>query len=344
MSIPLVPITPRRAVDDFTTPESREASDEEPYGGEEEGRYFSDAERRLAFNPNHASALRSRLFANTGQNLDNPDELHSPLKHTIYDLMEDPTSSTAAFVVHVFTTSLIVLSAVITVLETLPPFHSTPSLVWFGLETALVVCFTVEYLCRAFAHSETQSSLWKWMTSFFSVIDLLAILPYYIEIALQADTNEFFRFSILRTSRLLRVFRPFRYSNTILLTIEVMYLSMKRSKDALLALGFFVLMVLIVFSTLLYFAERGSWDASLDTFVDSDGNPTQFESIPGAAWFVLVTITTVGFGEIIPRTILGRFFTIPLLLFGLLLIALPSFVLGRQFSAVWEAMAARGAG
>ena len=81
-----------------------------------------------------------------------------------------------------------------------------------------------------------------------------------------------FRFSILRTFRLLRVFRPFRYNSTLLLyvpfslvlplfanarswefsTIEVMYLSFRRSKDALLALGFFVLMVVIVFSTLLY--------------------------------------------------------------------------------------------
>jgi hypothetical protein len=126
-------------------------------------------------------------------------------------------------------------------------------------------------------------------------MDLLAIFPYYIEIALQKDTvslspltpprlivlsdalrhisqSTLFRFSILRTFRLLRVFRPFRYNSTLLLcvsislvslllanarshelsTIEVMFLSFRRSKDALLALGFFVLMVVIVFSTLLY--------------------------------------------------------------------------------------------
>ena len=126
-------------------------------------------------------------------------------------------------------------------------------------------------------------------------MDLLAIFPYYIEIALQKDTvslsplipprlivlsdalrhitqSTLFRFSILRTFRLLRVFRPFRYNSTLLLcvsvslvffllanarshelsTIEVMFLSFRRSKDALLALGFFVLMVVVVFSTLLY--------------------------------------------------------------------------------------------
>ncbi|CCO26625.1 Potassium voltage-gated channel subfamily B member 2 [Rhizoctonia solani AG-1 IB] len=95
---------------------------------------------------------------------------------------------------------------------------------------------------------------------------------------------------------------------------------------------------LVVFSTLIYFAERGTWDTTLETFVNSDGDPTQFDSIPAAAWFVLVTITTVGYGDIIPRSFLGRLLSVPLLLFGLLLIALPSFVLGREFAAVWEYM------
>lgn len=113
--------------------------------------------------------------------------------------------------------------------------------------------------------------------------------------------------------RLLRVFRPFRYNHTILLcvrlsslmrlkadniprTIEVMYLSVRRSQHALLAIGFFVVMILTVFSTLLYvllfssrprtdtsglqysryFAERGTWDEALDAFINVDGDPTQF--------------------------------------------------------------------
>jgi len=155
---------------------------------------------------------------------------------------------------------------------------------------------------------------------------------------LQKDTSILFRFSILRMFRLLRVFRPFRYNNTILLTIEVMYVSVRRSQHALLAIGFFVIMILTVFSTLLYFAERGTWDPILDGFVNADGDPTQFSSIPAAAWFVLVTITTVGYGEITPRSFLGRLITIPILMFGLLLITLPSFVLGREFSLVWAKM------
>jgi len=117
-----------------------------------------------------------------------------------------------------------------------------------------------------------------------------------------------------------------------------MYLSFRRSQHALFALGFFVLMVVIVFSTLLYFIERGSWDETLEVFINSDGDPSQFASIPAAAWFVIVTISTVGYGEMTPRSFLGRLVTLPLLIFGLLLIALPSFVLGREFSQVWNEM------
>ncbi|RPD62687.1 voltage-gated potassium channel [Lentinus tigrinus ALCF2SS1-7] len=256
----------------------------------------------------------------------------------VYMLLEQPTSSQAAFLVHFFTTSLIVFSAVVTVLETVPAFHSISGGVWFGLETTLVVLFTIEYIGRCVAHATSWKRFFRWVISFFGVIDLLGILPYYIEIAMQQDTSTLFRFTILRTFRLLRVFRPFRYNNTILLTIEVMYLSFRRSQHALLALAFFVVMVLIVFSTLLYFAERGTWDETIGVFLNSDGDPSQFASIPAAGWFVLVTITTVGYGEITPRSFLGRLITLPLLVFGLLLIALPTFVLGREFSIVWESM------
>ncbi|EKM51766.1 uncharacterized protein PHACADRAFT_150437 [Phanerochaete carnosa HHB-10118-sp] len=265
-------------------------------------------------------------------------DIHPRWKRELYLLLEHPTSSPSAFVVHFAATSLIVVSAAVTVLETIPSSHAISGNIWFGLETTLVVLFTVEYIARMIAHSNTWSSCAKWAISFFGIIDLLGILPYYLEIALRQDTSTLFRFTILRTFRLLRVFRPFRYNNTILLTIEVMYLSFRRSEHALLALAFFVVMVLVVFSTLLYFAERGTWDDTLGIFINSDGDPSQFASIPAAAWYVIVTITTVGYGEITPRSFLGRLITVPLLVFGLLLIALPTFVLGREFSAVWDLM------
>ncbi|KAB5594261.1 Potassium voltage-gated channel family protein [Ceratobasidium theobromae] len=273
------------------------------------------------------------------------------LRREIYMLMEQPNSSTSAFVIHFFSTFLIAFSACVTTLETLPSLRSSSERVWFGIETALVALFTLEYAARCFAHSETWIQLWNWATSFFPVLDLIAILPFYILLVLKFDMTAIFRFSILRVFRHVvfsdtmpcLIINPdcyecFGHSDTGCSTIEVMFLAVKRSRDALYALGFFVMTALVVFSTLIYFAERGTWDTTLETFVNSDGDPTQFDSIPAAAWFVLVTITTVGYGDITPRSFLGRMLSVPLLLFGLLLIALPSFVLGREFATVWEHM------
>jgi voltage-gated potassium channel Kch len=203
------------------------------------------------------------------------------------------------------------------------------------------VLFTIEYIARSLAHSDSFAQYYTWATSFFALLDLIAILPYYIEVARNDDTSILFRFSILRTFRLFRVFRAFKYQSQLLLTIEVMYVAVQRSKDALVALSFFILLVLVFFSTLIYFAERGTWDANIGAFLDVDGDPSLFDSIPQTAWFALVTMSTVGYGDVVPRSMLGKLLTVPLLMFGLLLIALPSFVLGRNFAIVFDAMTKR---
>jgi potassium voltage-gated channel Shal-related subfamily D protein 2 len=231
-------------------------------------------------------------------------------------------------------------SALLTILSTLPAVHTdtTTTRLLFGLDTTVVVLFTIEYISRSLAHSDTWSQYYNWATSFFAILDFIAIFPYYIEVARNDDTSTLFRFSILRTFRLLRVFRAFKYQNQMLFTIEVMYVAVQRSKDALVALAFFILLVLVLFSTLIYFAERGTWDAAIGGFVDADGDPSMFDSIPKTAWFSLVTMTTTGYGDVVPRSFLGKLLTTPLLMFGLLLIALPSFVLGRNFAIVFDAM------
>jgi hypothetical protein len=279
--------------------------------------------------------------------------MRSAWKRRLYLLMEEPSSGREAFLVHISVTgailfrsvhhgvaTLLTFSAILTTLSTLPSFHTDPasSKTLFGLDTTLVVLFTIEYITRSLAHSDSLSQYYNWATSFFAILDLIAILPYYIEVARNDDTSILFRFSILRTFRLFRVFRAFKYQSQLLLTIEVMYVAVQRSKDALVALSFFILLVLVFFSTLIYFAERGTWDGNLGAFLDADGDPSVFDSIPQTAWFALVTMSTVGYGDVVPRSMLGKLLTVPLLMFGLLLIALPSFVLGRNFAIVFDAM------
>lgn len=134
--------------------------------------------------------------------------LHPLWKRQLYQLMEQPTSSTSAFVIQMFSTFLIVFSALVTVLETVPAVHSISTKVWFGVETSVVALFTVEYIARCVAWSTTWMSLFRWMicerseslsficffpnlwltSAFYGVIDLLSVLPYYLEVMFLQDT------------------------------------------------------------------------------------------------------------------------------------------------------------
>ncbi|KAG0370768.1 hypothetical protein BGX24_001922 [Mortierella sp. AD032] len=264
--------------------------------------------------------------------------IRNPFKRKLFLLLEDPSSSHAAFALNVWVSFAIVLSAVITTIETIPSFRSTDSTIWFDFETVMVGFFTIEFVARIICHSDSVKQLKRFMLSPLAIIDMLSILPYYIELALTRDTTVFFRFTILRLFRLLRVFRTFKYSSTIIMTIEVMIVAIKRSMDALSALFFFLITGTMLFSTLLYFAERGEWDEARQVFIDANNNPSTFDSIPSAFWYTMVTITTTGYGDMVPTTFVGKLISFPAMMCGVLLITLPSIIIGRNFTLVWEAM------
>ncbi|RKP08934.1 hypothetical protein THASP1DRAFT_29278 [Thamnocephalis sphaerospora] len=273
--------------------------------------------------------------------------IHSPWKRQFYLLMEDPSSSGAAFFVNVFVVLMIVLSAVIATVETIPKFRSGETPIWFALETAVVVLLALEFAARVFAHSDQSLRLIRFMLSPLSIIDFSVVLLYFVSYILGSDTTYVFRITILRLFRLFRVFRVYRHSSLLQathlgqLSIEVMIVAIKRSTDALSALLFFMLMTIIIFSSILYFAERGVWDDDRRMFLTSDGLASQFDSIPAVFWFVIVTITTTGYGDMVPQTFIGKVVAFPAMMIGILLIALPSIIVGRHFTIVWEAMKER---
>ena len=94
--------------------------------------------------------------------------IEPPWRLYLYNLLERPNSSPAAVLVHVLITVLIVFSALVTILETVPAFHSLPGGIWFGIETSLVALFTVEYIARCAATSFSWSVFFGWAGCTFS--------------------------------------------------------------------------------------------------------------------------------------------------------------------------------
>ncbi|KAI8050273.1 hypothetical protein BDF22DRAFT_696383 [Syncephalis plumigaleata] len=268
--------------------------------------------------------------------------IHNIWKRQFYLLMEDPSSSGAAFFVSVFVVCMIVVSAVIATIETIPKFRSGETPIWFAIETAVVALLAIEAALRIYAHSDTAQRLVNFMLSPMTIIDTLVVLLYIIAYALGSDTTYVFRLSILRLFRLFRVFRVYQHSSLIQLSIEVMIVAIKRSTDALSALFFFMAMTVVIFSSLLYFAECGVWDEERHMFVTSDGLPSQFDSIPAVCWFVMVTITTTGYGDMVPQTFIGKLIAFPAMMMGILVInRSPLHYCGRNFTIVWETMKER---
>ncbi|KAJ2862849.1 hypothetical protein GGH94_004004 [Coemansia aciculifera] len=263
--------------------------------------------------------------------------IRSKWRRELFLLFEDPSSSPSAFIINVFVTFMIIFSAILTTIETIPQLRKGNSHMWFALELVIVAIFTLEFVLRFLGHTDTWRQAWSHAKSVVTIVDALAIFPFYIELVLHRDTSYEFRFTILRIFRLLRVFSAFKYSSLLQLSIEVMIVAIKRSADALLAFLLFVALTVVLSSTLMYFAERGTWNEDRQAFLTSDGEYSKFSSIPAAAYYSIVTLTTTGFGDMVPTTFFGKLVSFPMMLSGILLIALPSIIVGRNFTHVWEA-------
>eukprot|EP00466_Bigelowiella_natans_P003814 jgi/Bigna1/36400/e_gw1.14.214.1 len=154
-----------------------------------------------------------------------------------------------------------------------------------------------------------------------NLVDLLSIMPI---LFLIFDSNGGAGFQVVRVLRLTRAFRVFKlgkYSEGLILFHRVI----AKSLSALYLLFFFMLISTIVFGSTIYYAERGNWD-------DEKGSP--FTSIPRSFWWVIVTSTTVGYGDMVPRTTTGRFVGTLAMYFGILVLAMPLAIISSNFQRV----------
>lgn len=236
----------------------------------------------------------------------------------------------------VFITMTILFGTLGIIIETLPKFYGEKHQFWFIFESIMIGLFSLELGLRCIANSESVDQFWSFAASFFTLVDLLSIIPFYLELAMYGrHIGEFQKFTILRLFRLLRLLRTFQSSMLLKMSVEAMIIAVKRSFETLVAIMCFLVLIVIVSSTMIYYVERGEYDPTKKMFIDIEGLPSKFDSIPSCFWFVIEIVTTVGLGDVYPKTVSGRIITFPVMMFGLLIIALPSIVIGRNFADAW---------
>lgn len=187
----------------------------------------------------------------------------------------------------------------------------------FLFEAVSVAIFTIEYVLRIWTSVEPPShegSSWskrlRYMLSPMAIVDLLAIVPFYLSMFIAIDLRT------LRLLRLTRLIKLGRYSHSMQNLINVF-----RKEIRVLAAALSVLMIIMIIA------------ATGIHFIEKDVQPEHFGSIPASLWWALVTLTTVGYGDVVPVTILGKIFGGFIIILGVGVFALPAGILASSFTA-----------
>lgn len=259
-------------------------------------------------------------------------------KRQIWLLFEYPESSSPARGIAVVSVLVIVISIVIFCLETLPEFRDDKEFLspgknstqadngftpfndpFFIVETVCIIWFSFEIIVRFFA-SPSKADFFK---NVMNSIDIVSILPYFITLGTdlaqqQGNGQQAMSFAILRIIRLVRVFRIFKLSRHSK-GLQILGHTLRASMRELALLIFFLVIGVILFSSAVYFAE-------------ADEPSSQFTSIPDAFWWAVVTMTTVGYGDMKPITVGGKIVGSLCAIAGVLTIALPVPVIVSNFN------------
>lgn len=236
----------------------------------------------------------------------------------VYELLQTPEIETRLeLYVRIFITTLITLSVLSVMLETVKELEEQWERLFWDFEVFTVIVFTIEYLLRVWCCVENEKyshpvfGRMRYMISFMALVDACAIIPFYVPALVRLDLR-FIRAA--RLIRLIRVIKLGQYSHSLGMISRVIK---KKRYDIITAL-FIITIILIISSSVMYFLEH-------------DVQPNAFPSIPASLWWGIATLTTIGYGDIVPFTTVGRILASIISVLGISLFALPSGILVTGF-------------
>lgn len=205
----------------------------------------------------------------------------------------------------------IVASVITVILDSVQTMPAWTDMLFFVLEWFFTVLFTIEYILRLIAVRKP----WRYVFSFYGLVDLLSILPTYIGLVVP-NAHEMIVIRMLRLLRIFRVFKLVRYLGEADALRHAFYTSRHK-------ITVFLTTVFIVITIM----------AALMHIVESNANNDDFSSLPQAMYWAVVTITTVGYGDITPITVLGKFLSTVMMLIGYSMIIVPAGILSGEIAA-----------
>ncbi|NVK17079.1 MAG: ion transporter [Methylocystaceae bacterium] len=239
-------------------------------------------------------------------------------RNRIYEVMEiGGKEDLASKIFDIVLIALITLNVLAVILESVKSIHEGWEIYFQAFDTFSVLVFTVELGLRIWTIIENpdpsyQHPVWgrlKYLCTPMAIIDIIAILPFYLGFIVSLDLR------FMRVLRLLRVFKLTRYSSAMSIMLTVLKQEARAFGAAL-----FVLLLLMIFA------------ASMIFLCEHEAQPEVFSNIPNAMWWAVITLTTVGFGDAYPITPMGKFFGAAISVIGIGMVALPAGILASAFS------------
>ncbi len=201
----------------------------------------------------------------------------------------------------------ILASVIVVMLDSVAPIREKFANLFYYLEWTFTIFFTIEYILRIYI---TKNPIKNYVLSFYGIIDLLAVIPTYL--SLLVSGTHFMM--VIRIFRLFRVFRILKLGRFLSAT-QVLKESMLNSRHKIAVFLEIILTIVVIMGSIMYIVE---------------GPENGFTSIPRGIYWAIVTLTTVGYGDIAPHTVFGQFIASAIMIMGYAIIAVPTGIVSSE--------------